>query len=72
MVSYFLFSLIFCYCSGYQYTIDKWLKTPYSSYEYVTRQKATGTITFDTAKDRCKDYGGELAYAGLFHEASYE
>ena len=56
---------------GIEYTFDKWLKSPYSSYEYAVIHQE-GMNSMQKTRDECQALGGELAYAGLFEEDAWE
>ena len=58
-----LVSTILFLVLGDLFTSDKWLKSPYSSYEYTVIY--FDLIDFSEQLERCRDVGGELAYAGL-------
>ena len=60
---------LFCVL-GTKYTIDNWLKSPYSSYEYAVVYREN--INMATARSVCQFWNGELAYAGLFETKAWE
>lgn len=51
---------------GSQITSDGWLKSPFSSYEYAVI--FSDNMDFNSARQKCQSFGGELAYASLFNE----
>ena len=56
--------------ADYHYTTDGWLKSPHSSYEYAVISHRSN---FDSMLRKCEEFGGDVAYAGLFeNEETWE